>query len=147
MTTWGYKTIKDKLVELLGEVTEIKVVYGKEEKAVGQFPAACVSAISHYSRFDSMGSSGTNERVYNHLINVYFRVDENNDADYEDVLEGVADAIIAKLETDPTLGDTIEYGLPSSAVWHFGEKETPVRVFEITFTSTVHIRRDNGDLV
>src|SRR5258706_4702 len=44
---FGYKTIKDALVSTLGSVASLKIVYGKEEKALSKFPAACVSAKGH----------------------------------------------------------------------------------------------------
>ncbi len=142
----GYKTIKDQLVEILKTVSEIKTVYGKEEKSLANFPAACVSAKEHASRFNSVGQSGSNERHYQHYVRVYFRTDEKNDPDYEDVLENVVDKVVQAIESNPTLNGACAFAIPSSGIWRFGEKETPVRIFELVVTSTVYVRRDTGIL-
>jgi len=63
------------------------------------------------------------------------------------VLESVADDVQAAFEANITLNGACEYSIPSSGVWSFGFKETPVRIFELIITSTVHVRRDTGTLV
>ena len=144
----GYKLIKDTLVTILGDVASLKSVYGKEEKNVldGGLPAACVSAKEHSSQFNSVGSGGTNERVYQHYIRIYFRTDEKNDADYEDVLESVADDVVAILEKNVNLNGICEYALPTSGVWTFDE-HIPARVFELVMSTHVHIKRDTGEMI
>ena len=143
----GYKPIKDAIVSILGGVTGLKIVYGKEEKAIKQFPAACVSAQGDDEAFDSIGSSGTNEVNIRHIIRVYFRLDEQLDKDYEDILETVVDDIKQALRSNVTLNGTCEYSVPSFGQWRTGMKETPVRVYELTNTANVHLRRDTGELI
>jgi hypothetical protein len=144
----GYLAIKAQIVAILETITSLKEVYGKEPKTVTQFPAACVSADSDDEQFDSVGANGTNEAVYRHFVRIYFRTDENNDADYEDVLEGVVDAVKAKFRQNISLHGTCEYSIPSSGRWGFtNEKETPMRYYEMVVSSTVHVRRDTGQLV
>jgi len=143
----GYKAIKDAIVTILETVPSLKIVYGKEAKALANFPAACVSANSDDEEFSSIGASGTNLVVIKHNIRVYFRVDEKNDADYEDVLEACVDDIKQAIRSNVTLNGTCEYAAPATGVWRDGVKETPVRVYEMTTRATVHLRRDTGDLV
>lgn len=140
----GYKPLKDQIVAVLQTVSEINVVYGKEEKSLAQFPAACVSAKEHRSRYNSVGQGGSNEREYQHYVRVYFRIDENNDADYEDVLEDVADKVVQAFESNVTLNSACKYSIPVSGVWRYGEKESPVRVFELVIASTLLVQRDTG---
>ncbi len=137
-----YKTIKDQLVAILGGVSSVKVVYGKEEKKLADFPAVCISAKQHSSQYDSVGTSGVNLREYEHFVRVYFRTDEENDPDYEDVLEGVADDVVSALEQNVTLNSVCDYSIPVTGVWRFGNKEVPVRIFELIVRATVRIRRD-----
>jgi hypothetical protein len=101
MSNVAYKPIKDAIVTILNTVESLKVVYSKEEKALAQFPAACVSANGHTAELHDTVS---NRKHYQHFVRLYFRTDENNDADYEDVLESVADDVIAALEHDVTTG-------------------------------------------
>lgn len=142
----GFKTIKDQIVAILQTVSELEVVYGKEEKAIAKFPAACVSAKEHSSRFYTVGSGGRNERQYQHYVRIYFRTDESNDADYEDVLESVADKVVQAFESNTTLNGSCNWSIPTSGIWRFGEKETPVRIFELVITSTAVVKRDTGEL-
>jgi len=135
---FGYKTIKDQLVAILGTVPSLKVVYGKEEKAIGQFPGACVSAKGHVGQFHD---SVSNLKTYDHVIRIYFRIDEANDADYEDVLESTADDVISTLEHNLTLNGVVDWAMPTSSTWRFGEKEVPVRFIEITIQSKARIVR------
>jgi len=143
----GYLSIKSAIVSILEGVTSLKEVYSKEEKAPADFPAACVSAKEHTATFCSVGAGGTNERRYNHLVRIYFRTDEENNPDYEDILESVADDVIFALESNVTLNNTCEYALPTSGTWRFGNKQVPVRFLELTVTSDVHVKRDTGELV
>lgn len=136
--SYGYKSVKDALVTKLQAVTSLKVVYGKEEKAIAQFPAACVTAKAHTAQ---LHDSVANLKKYQHTINLYFRTDETNDADYEDVLESVADDVITALEADLTLGGVVDWSLPTSGNWRWASKETNVRVLEITFTSQARVVR------
>src|SRR5947199_102090 len=104
MANTGYKPIKDQIVAVLQGVSSLKVVYGKLEKAFSGYPAACVFAKEHMSEYQTQGGvGGRNKRVYQHFIHIYFRTDENNDSDYEDVLESTADDVIAALEHNMTL--------------------------------------------
>lgn len=125
---YGYLSTKNAIVAILETVPSLKVVYPKEEKAISQFPAACVSAAGHTAELHDTVS---NRKHYQHFVRLYFRTDENNDADYEDVLETVADEVIAALEHDVTLGGAVDWSLPTSGTWGNGEKETPVRYLEI----------------
>ena len=143
----GYKPIKDKLVSILqgisvNGISLFEVVSGKEEKKLKAFPAACVTAKEHSSDFYTVGKGGSNNRVYHHYIRLYFRTDENNDPDYEDVLELVADWVIFTLEqnSDPVSG-VWDWMIPISGVWGEGEKQTPLRVFEIVVASTLKASR------
>jgi hypothetical protein len=108
------------------------------EKAISQFPAACVSAAGHTAELHDTVS---NRKHYQHFVRLYFRTDENNDADYEDVLESVADDVISALEHDVTLGGVVDWSLPTSGTWGHGEKETPVRYLEITVQSEGRVVR------
>src|SRR5579884_3819861 len=135
---FGYKSIKDSIVTILGTVPSLKVVYAKEEKAIKQFPAATVSAKQHTAE---LHDSVANLKTYQHFVRIYFRTDELNDADYEDVLESVADDVITALEHDITLGGVCDWSLPTSAVWKDMVKEAPVRVLEITVTAKARVIR------
>ena len=143
----GYKPIKDQIVAILQGVSSLKQVYGKEEKAPADFPAACISAKEHTSSFSSVGTGGVNKREYHHFVKIYFRTDEKNDADYEDILESTADDVIAALEANITLNDTCEYAVPTTGAWRFGTKQVPVRFLELTVTATVRVKRDIGAVV
>ncbi|HEX2910389.1 MAG TPA: hypothetical protein VH186_06240 [Chloroflexia bacterium] len=138
MSTFGYKSVKDQLVAVLQGVSSLKAIYGKEEKKLTQFPAACVSAKEHSEEYHSMNA---NKRQLQHIIRIYFRTDEANDPDYEDVLETVADEVIAALVHNITLNNSCDYSIPISGQWTYGEKETPTRVFEIIELSTGHVIR------
>ncbi len=139
----GYKAIKDQLVSILGGVSSIKTVSSNEPKGLneGGYPIAAVSAKEHTSNFYSVGPSGSNERVYQHYIRVYFRTDETNNPDYEDVLETTIDDVITAIETNITLNNTVDWAIPISGVWRYGEKESPLRICELVVASTVHVAR------
>src|SRR4051812_13105403 len=111
MPAFNYKNTKDAIVTILQGVSSLKVVYGKEEKAVKQFPAACVSASGHQNAFHDLAG---NDKTYHHYVRIYFRTDEQNDPDYEDVLERVADDVIATLEHNITLNGSCDWALPTS---------------------------------
>ena len=135
---FGYKPIKDQIVSILGSVSNLAVVYGKEEKSIKLFPAACVSAKEHTAE---LHDTVANLETYQHYIRLYFRTDEANDPDYEDVLETTADAVIAAIDHNLTLNGTVDWCVPTSGVWRFAEKESPVRMFEIVVTSRARIVR------
>ena len=135
---FGYKTIKDQLVAILQTVSQLQVVYGKEEKAIKQFPAACVSAKEHQAQFHDTVS---NLKQYQHFVRLYFRTDEGNDPDYEDVLETTADAVIAAIEHNLTLNGVVDWAIPTSGSWRNVLKETPVRMLEIVVTSKARVIR------
>ena len=136
--SFGYLPVKNQLVSILQGVSSLKVVYGKEAKALGQFPAACVSAMGHENSFHDLAA---NDKTYHHFVRIYFRTDENNDADYEDVLESVADDVITALEHNLTLNGSCDWSLPTSGNWGFGEKEVPVRYLELVVTSRARVIR------
>ena len=138
MSNFGYKPIKDAIVTILQGVSSLKVVYGKEEKAIKDFPAACVSAREHSAE---LHDTVANLKMYSHHIRLYFRTDETNDPDYEDVLEQTADSVIAALEHDLTLGGVVDWSMPTSGVWRNVEKETPVRMLELTLVSKARVVR------
>ena len=136
--SFGYKSIKDALVTILGTVSELKVVYGKEEKALGQFPAATVSAKEHTAE---LHDTTANLKNYAHYVRLYFRTDDENNPDYEDILETTADAVIAAIEHDMTLGGVVDWSLPTQGIWRNVEKETPVRMLELTVMSRARVVR------
>lgn len=136
--SFGYLPVKNAIVAILETVGSLKVVYGKEEKILGQFPAACVSANGHTAEFNDLAA---NKKSYQHIVRIYFRTDEANDPDYEDVLESVADDVIAALEHDVTLGGVAHWSLPTSGNWLFGEKEVPVRILELIVESKARVVR------
>ncbi len=135
---FGYLPVKNQIVAILQGVSSLKVVYGKEAKQLGQFPAACVSAMGHENAFHDLAA---NDKTYHHYVRIYFRTDEANDADYEDVLESVADSVIAALEGNLTLNNTCDWAMPTSGNWGFGEKEVPVRYLELVVTSRARVVR------
>ena len=138
---FGYKPIKDAIVTKLNPLVTagtLKVVYGKEEKAIKQFPAVCVSAKGHEAELHDTVS---NRKHYQHFVRIYFRTDEGNDPDYEDVLTTVADAVITALEADLTLGGVVDWALPTSGTWQNVEKETPLRCLELVVQSEARIVR------
>lgn len=141
----GYKSIKDQIVVILNTLvpTYLTIVYPKEAKVLsdGGYPAATVEAKEHSSNFYSLGTSGMNERVYQHYVRLYFRTDEKNDSDYEDVLETTADAVITAFEQNITLNGSCEYAIPISGEWKYGEKDSYLRVFEMVISSTAHVAR------
>src|SRR4051812_3723736 len=112
----GYKQIKDQIVAILQTVSELEVVYGKEEKAIKTFPAACVLAKEHTSRFYTVGSGGRNERQYQHYVRIYFRTDEANDPDYEDIIESIADKVVQAFESNITLNGACNWAIPTSGI-------------------------------
>ena len=136
--SFGYKPIKDAIVAILGTVPALKVVYGKEEKALAQFPAATVSAKEHTAE---LHDTTANLKTYAHYVRLYFRTDDENNPDYEDILETTADAVITALEHDMTLGGVVDWSLPTQGVWRNVEKETPVRMLEITLMSRARVVR------
>lgn len=138
MSNFGYKPIKDAIVAILQGVSSLKVVYGKEEKAIKDFPAATVSAREHTAE---LHDTTANLKMYSHYIRLYFRTDEINDPDYEDVLEQTADSVIAALEHDLKLGGVVDWSMPTSGVWRNVEKETPVRMLELTLVSKARVVR------
>src|SRR5438874_7390230 len=107
----AYQAIKNQLVTILQGVSSIKKVYGREEKLIDQFPAACVSAKDHVSAYQTVGSGGGNKRIYQHYIRLYFRTDETNDPDFEDVLESTADAVITALEHNVQVANVWDYAI------------------------------------
>jgi hypothetical protein len=137
----GFISIKSQLVATLQTVASLKVVYGKEEKVFSGYPAACVSGNGYQGQFQTVGGSGANKETYQHFVRLYFRTDEANDPDYEDVLESVADDVIAALRHNVKLNNTCDYSLPLSGRWLDGQKESPVRVFEIIESATVYVTR------
>jgi hypothetical protein len=147
MSSLGYKSVKDQLVSILQGISSLKIVYGKEPKTITQFPAACVSAESDTEDFNSMGASGTNEVEIRHHIRVYFRTDEANDPDYEDILESTVDDIKQALRANITLNGVCEYATPAGGTWRNVEKEVPVRMYDMTTHASLHLRRDTGQLI
>lgn len=140
----GYKGIKDAIVATLQGVSSLSVVYGKEEKLFSGYPAATVSANNFQGAFQTVGSGGGNKETYQHFIRIYFRTDEANDPDYEDVLESVADDVLAALRHNVKLtsvslpNGACDYSLPIAGQWKYGTKESPERVFEIIESATVY---------
>ena len=130
--SYGYLPIKNALVTILQGVSSLKVVYGKEEKALAAFPAACVSAKGHTAELHDTVS---NRKHYQHFVRIYFRTDEEDNPDYEDVLESVADDVIHALEHDVTLGGVVDWSIPTSGIWRNVEKEGAVRCLELTVQS------------
>jgi hypothetical protein len=138
---FNYLDIKAAIVAKLQPLVTagtIKVLYGKEEKQLAQFPAVCVSNKGHTAELHDTVS---NRKHYQHYVRVYFRTDEDNDADYEDVLSEVADAVIYELEHDLTLGGVADWSLPTSGEWKFVEKETPLRCLELVVQSEARVIR------
>lgn len=147
MSMTGYKPIKDALVTILGAVSGVQVVYGKEPKAVGNFPAIAVSAKSDAESYRSIGPGGTNEVQYQHFVRVYFRTDEQNDPDYEDICTTIVDSVKQTLRANITLNGSCNYSIPVAGQWAYGEKESPVRIYELTVNSTVYLKRDTSTVV
>jgi hypothetical protein len=147
MTVYGYKNIKDQIVTVLNTVTGIAVVYAKEAKALGSYPAATVEAKGHANKFSSIGVGGVDERTYQHIVRLYFRTDEANDPDYEDILEGLADTMQQAFDNNITLNGACNYAILTGGSWRYGTKESPVRIAEFTVTSVVRIQRGTGALV
>lgn len=138
----AFLPIKTQLVAILNTVSSVSVVYGKEEKELKKFPAICISADDYQGQYQTIGGvGGLNEEVYQHVIRVYFRTDETNDPDYEDVLESVVDDVIAALRHNITLNGACDWSLPISGTWNFGEKEVPVRIFEMKESATKIVTR------
>ena len=140
MTTLSYKAVKDALKTILGTVTQISVVYDGEKPKLVKFPAACVSAKGHVAQLHDTVS---NSKTYQHFVRIYFQTNQEQDADYEDVLESVADAAITALEHDLTLGGTCDWSLPTSGDWRGSPtaKEVPVKYIEIVVTSRARVVR------
>lgn len=132
----GFRTIKTQLVSILQTVSSVMVVYGKEEKELKQFPAVCISGDDYQGEYLSIGTGGSNQETYQHIIRIYFRTDEANDPDYEDILESVVDDVIAVLRHNITLNGSCDWSLPISGRWDFGTKEVPVRFFELKENAT-----------
>lgn len=135
---FGYKSIKDQLVLICQNVASVKVVYGKEEKLLKQFPAVCVTAKEHTAEFHN---SVSNMKQYQHYVRIYFPVDEHNSADYEDVLEKTADDVIVAIEHNLTLNGSVDWAVPTSGVWKAGNKEVATRMLEIIVTSKASVPR------
>ena len=132
--TLSYKSVKDAIITILRTVSAISVVYDGEVPKLVKFPAACVSARGHVA---SLHDTVSNLKTYQHFVRIYFQTNQEQDADYEDVLEGVADSAIAALEHDLTLGGTCDWSLPTSGEWRANPtaKEVPVKYIEIVVTS------------
>ncbi len=142
MSNLAYKPVKDAIVTILNTLAPatLKVVYSKEEKKLENFPAACVSYVGHTAE---LHDSVSNRKHYQHYVRVYFRTDETNDPDYEDVLGAVADTVIQALEHDLTLGGVVDWSLPTSGRWLASPtiKETPVRYLELIVKSEARVIR------
>lgn len=139
----SYKSVKDAIVNTLNTLVpaSLQIVYAKEEKSPNKFPCATVSDKAHSGEFHTVGSGGANKRTYEHFVRLYFRVDELNDPDYEDILATTADAVITALDHDITLGGTVDWAIVSSSQWGEGDKEVPLRVCEMVVSSVGHITR------
>lgn len=141
--TNGYKAIKDQIVSILGTVGSLNIVYSKEAKALndGGYPAATVQAKSHGNEFYTVGPGGSNKRSYQHYIRVYFRTDEKNDPDYEDVLTATVDDVTVAFDQNVQLNGIVDFSVLSSGDWKDGQKENPVRYCELVLMSTVRVNR------
>lgn len=133
-----YDSIATGIINILNTVTELNGVFDGEKKTLGKYPSVTVSALSHSNVFHSTNS---NKREFGFILRFYFRTDDANNPDFETVLRKAVDASITALERDVTLGGVCDYSTPSTGKWGYGEKESPVRVCEVTMIPVAHIVR------
>jgi len=140
--SFGYKPVKDGIVAILNTLKPdvLKEVYTKEQKELTAFPCTTIEAKEDSADFHDTVS---NLKVYQHFVRIYFRTDEKNDPDYEDVLETAVDAVKAALEHDITLGGICDWAMPTSGIWKGdpNTKNTPVRFYEMTVTTKARVVR------
>lgn len=73
------------------------------------------------------------------MIRLYFRTDVAQDA--ETILSTITDAVIVKIESDPTIGGVCDFAEPSEGKWLFQEREVPLRLVEIVVTAMKQVLR------
>ncbi len=132
----SYVSISGGIKDILDDITDLKEVYAEEPQALLVYPCATISAVSHA---DNFADTARNQRTFTFMIRLYQRV--NDVAHGESVLLGIADDVIGVIEDDPTLGGTCDFARPTRGNWTYVERETPVRVCEITVEALLQIAR------
>lgn len=127
-----YTAIGTALKTLLETISDFKIVYAHEAKELNQYPCATVTALSHNDEFID---THHNTRHYQFSIRLYYRNDESANA--ESVLRGLADDVITTVEGDPTIGGSCDFAQPLEGAWTWAEREVPVRVCDITISARV----------
>jgi hypothetical protein len=122
----SYVSISSKIIELLGEITDIAQLYNYQPDGIQSFPAAVVTASGHQDRFRD---TAANIRSYIFLIRLYYRTDVEQDA--ETILQGLTDQVIEKLEAHVTEQGVWDIARPLNATWTYDPDE-PRRIVEIT---------------
>ncbi len=132
----SYTSIRAGIVSMLQTVSGIQQVYNYEAKELAKYPAATVTNLSHKNLF---ADTARNRRQYSFMIRLYFRTDVAQDA--ETILSTITDAVIVKIESDPTLGGVCDFAEPSEGKWLFQEREVPLRLVEIVVTAMKQVLR------
>ncbi len=132
----SYTNIRAGIVSMLQTVSGIQQVYNYEAKELGKYPAATVTNLSHKNLF---ADTARNRRQYSFMIRLYFRTDVAQDA--ETILSTITDAVIVKIESDPTISGVCDFAEPSEGKWLFQEREVPLRLVEIVVTAMKQVYR------
>lgn len=123
----SYTGISGGIKNILDDVKSLQAVYTEEPQNLLVYPCAAISAVSHTDEF---ADTSRNRRTFTFVIRLYQRV--NDPTHGESVLLGIADDVLEALEEDPTLDGTCNFARPTRGAWSYVERETPVRVCEIT---------------
>lgn len=132
----GYQDIATQLINILTGITDINHVYGFEPKELKDYPSATVTALSHK---DSFRDTSANQRLFTFMIRLYYRTDKEEDA--ETILRNLTDQIIAALESNVRLNNSVDFARPTLARWLYQEREVPVRVVELEIEASVRVQR------
>jgi len=131
-----YNAVATQIIAILNTISGINIVYDGEKKELKKYPAACVSFIGHQNKFND---SAANRRVVSFMIRVYYRSEDETDA--EQTVRNIADAIVSAIESNVTLNGSCELATPTTGKGFYAEREVPVRGIEITIDAVKRVIR------
>jgi hypothetical protein len=125
-----YTDLKTRIKTDLTAITGIKNVYGYEKGDLNGFPSAVVTLDSLESTMDSTNS---NERKYSFKVKVYQEMvdDAVGAEEAESRMDALIDSLIAKFETDWTIGD-YAYNSAIKGIVGYVDRGNAMRVIEMT---------------
>lgn len=132
----GYASITAGIKTVLTSVTALQEIYAEEPNVLLEYPCATINAVAHN---DTFADTSRNQRAFTFVVRLYQRT---NDVTHgESVLLGIADSVLAALEAAPTLNSSCTWSRPTRGNWLYVERETPVRVCEITVEAFLQVAR------